>query len=312
MRRRILTIDGGGIKGVFPASFLANIEKQIKGPVSNYFDLVVGTSTGGILALGLGLGFSGNELLQFYKNYGERIFAGNKSPFKKLFAFFYSKFNQTELRNALEETFGDKKLGDSKTRLVIPSLNLTTGEVYIHKTAHHERFTVDYKNRAVDVALSTSAAPTYFPAHLLPSGSPLIDGGVWANNPIGIAVAEAIGILKWPADSLEILSLGCTSSPIQKRKLSAGKGYWALRVSDLFLRAQASGSQGIAAVLTSHQQICRIEEVVAPGRFELDSHESISDLEGLGESSARKNLVSIKKFFDVPADHFEPYYKLKL
>ncbi len=310
MQKRILVIDGGGIKGVFPASFLSQIEKQIGDKVGNYFDLIVGTSTGGILALGLGMGYSANDLLEFYKKHGKSIFGGN-AILKSIRSVFFSKYNQKALKHALVETFGEKQLGESKNRLVIPSLNLSTGNVHIYKTAHHERFTTDYVCPVVDVALSTSAAPTYFPAHLLPSGSPLIDGGVWANNPIGIAVAESIGILKWPAESLQILSIGCTSTPTGKRKLSLGKAYWALRVADLFMRAQSSASLGIAAVLTSHEQIIRIEPMVSAGRYELDNYKAIPSLEGLGETYARESMPKVKFLFQESAEAFKPFYSTK-
>ena len=73
--RRILTIDGGGIKGVFPAAFLATLEDELGGPVADYFDLIAGTSTGGIIAIGLGLGMTAKELLHLYREAGGRIFA---------------------------------------------------------------------------------------------------------------------------------------------------------------------------------------------------------------------------------------------
>ena len=77
--KRILTIDGGGIKGVFPASFLAAVEDSIGENIANYFDLIVGTSTGGIIALGFGLGLSAKEILAFYEEHGPLIFSGNRS-----------------------------------------------------------------------------------------------------------------------------------------------------------------------------------------------------------------------------------------
>ena len=308
MIKKILCIDGGGIKGVFAASFLANIEKQIDGKVADYFDLIVGTSTGGIIALNLGLERSANETLGFYKEYGKSIFSGNRY-FKRFRHILYSKYDQTALKAALEKTFGAKTLGDSKKRLVIPSLDLNTGKIYIHKTAHHERFTSDFRRSIVEVALSTSAAPTFFPAHLLPSGAPLVDGGIWANNPTGMAVVEALGILKWPSESLQILSLGCTSSPINKRRFGRGKLYWAFRAADLFMRAQDSASLGTAAVLCSHGQIKRIDPIVSSDRFALDSYKAIPELEGLGESCAREQFPLIKSFFIEKAKAFLPYHK---
>jgi len=312
MTKKILTIDGGGIKGVFPASFLSQIEDKIDGRIGEHFDLIVGTSTGGIIALGLGLGFPAKDILGFYKDHGLVIFGGN-GVLRKLRSLFYAKYDQHELRLALESTFGNRKLGESSARLVIPSLNLDTGEVYIHKTAHHERFTTDYKRDVVDVALSTSAAPTYFPAHLLPSGSPLVDGGIWANNPIGLAVVEAIGVLGWPASDIKILSIGCTSEPIGTggaTRTSLGLSYWGLRVIDLFMHAQDSASLGTAAVLTSHEQITRIDPMVSPRKYKLDSYKAIPSLEGLGESCARDRFPHIKEFFAEKAESFVPNYTL--
>ena len=309
MEKRILAIDGGGIKGVFPASFLAHVEKQINGKISDYFDLIVGTSTGGIIALALGLSFTAQETLDFYKKYGRFIFSGN-AFLKSMRHFFFSKYDQDALKKALFETFGEKRLGDSTKRLVIPSLDLNTGNVYIHKTAHHQRFSTDYKRTVVDVALATSAAPTFFPAHLLPSGAPLVDGGLWANNPTGMAVVEAIGVLKWEPSSLRILSIGCTSSPIKKRGFTFGKAYWATRIADLFMRAQDSASEGTAAILTSHEQIIRINPHVAPERYHLDNYKAIPSLEGLGESCAREKIPILQYLFNEPTEDFKPFHSL--
>ena len=220
--KRILTIDGGGIKGVFPASFLATVDNSAEDNVADYFDLIVGTSTGGIIALGLGLGLSAKEILTFYEEFGPRIFSGNR----RLRWPGTAKYSNVYLKEALKTCFDDKKLGDSKKRLVIPSLNLENGKVYVYKTAHHPRLERDYKERAINVALATAAAPTYFPTHRTPTGTPLIDGGVWTNNPAGMAVVEAITLLDWPRDPLKVLSLGCTTEPLnvkRGRKISTGQ-----------------------------------------------------------------------------------------
>src|SRR5258708_36874832 len=78
--KRILSIDGGGIKGVFPAAFLANLEQSIRGPIADYFDLIVGTSTGGIIALGLGLGLGAREMLDLYRPHPDPIFPNQTFP----------------------------------------------------------------------------------------------------------------------------------------------------------------------------------------------------------------------------------------
>src|SRR5207249_5198484 len=135
----------------------------------------------------------------FYERHGAEIFKGNRF-LRYLRHFGFSKYGQKPLRNALEEIFGDRALGESSKRLVIPSFNLDTGDVHVYKTSHHPRFQRDYKEKVVDVALATSAAPTYFPVHNTSSGIPLADGGLWANNPMGLAAVEGIGVLEWPRE----------------------------------------------------------------------------------------------------------------
>src|SRR3989344_7323582 len=112
MTKRILTIDGGGIKGVFPASFLASIEEKIDGRVGEYFDLIVGTSTGGIVALGLGLGLPAKDVIGFYKEHGPLIFGGN-GVLKRLRSLLCAKYDQEALRAALKSKFGNRALGES-------------------------------------------------------------------------------------------------------------------------------------------------------------------------------------------------------
>ncbi|NEQ15752.1 MAG: patatin-like phospholipase family protein, partial [Moorea sp. SIO3E2] len=207
-KRRILSIDGGGILGTFPAAFLAGLEKQLDQPIGDYFDLISGTSTGGIIAIGLGMGLSATDILRMYKEDGPNIFGQSGNCFQNFLAnkarllrwFYRPKYSSKKLHYTLDRLFGDKKLGDAKHRLVIPAWNPVSQSVYIFKTPHHLRFRTDYKSPIIDVALATSAAPTYFQQHITEESVGLIDGGIWANNPIAVAVTEAIGVLKWPAD----------------------------------------------------------------------------------------------------------------
>jgi uncharacterized protein len=313
--RRVLSIDGGGIKGAFPASFLATIEQQVGQSVTNYFDLIVGTSTGGIIALGLGLGLTASSILSFYEQEGPKIFA--RAPFlSAVRQLFMGKYNRAPLKQALETVFGEHKLGDSKKRLVIPSFNLENGEVYNWKTAHHPKLEHDYTASMVDVALATAAAPTYFPAHRSGGGVPLIDGGVWANNPIAVAVVEAIGILNWPPDDLRVLSLGCTTTPFgggMARFRSLGRGYWMWKLVDLFTNAQCESAIGMAQHLVKTRDcVKRISPKI--GKFiQLDDIGEIPSLVGLGHSECRKELPALRDiFFREPlAEPFEPFHNVR-
>jgi uncharacterized protein len=313
MTRRILAIDGGGIKGIFAASLLATVEESVGDRVARHFDLIVGTSTGGVLAIALGLGLSANDIVHFYEQLGPKVFSGRRMV-RGLRGLGLARYSNRPLRVALESVLGDKRLGESSNRLVIPSLNLENGEVYIYKTAHHPRLERDFRERAVDVALATSAAPIYFPAFRSAAGAPLVDGGVWANNPVGLAVVEAIGILGWSRDSLRVLSLGCTSAPLgigRARFIGLGAAYWATRIVSLFMAAQSHSSLGTAYVLASHETVLRIDPQVAAGRFSVDAHREVVSLKGLGASEARKALPNIRRMFidEGPVEPFEPYRK---
>jgi hypothetical protein len=311
----VLCIDGGGIKGVFPASFLATVEESLGGSVADYFDLIVGTSTGGIIALGLGLGLKASDLLRFYEDRGPAIFNGNCSM-GWIRHLFRAKYSPEPLKQALSAAFGSRRLGDSRKRLVVPSFNVETGEVHVWKTAHQNRLERDYTHSAVEVALSTGAAPTYFPTYKAQSGTPLIDGGVWANNPVAIATVEAIGVLGWQPSELRILSLGCTTAPLDidwGRRHTLGKLGWATKFTDLFLTAQSVSAIGMTQhLLPDRTNLVRISPTVSKNRFELDRVSEIPALRGMGDCEARKALPQLRRmFFNTKVEEdFTPCYQL--
>jgi len=307
--RRILSIDGGGIKGVFPLAFLASIEDSVGRPAGEYFDLISGTSTGGIIALGLGLGFSAQELLVMYEQLGKQVFGG-PTLIRFLRWLSIAKYSQVRLRQHLTNAFQNKTLGDSRCRLLIPAVNLETGRPHIYKTAHHERFEKDYRETAVTVALATAAAPSYFPSFRDPSGILLVDGGLWANNPVGLAVIEAMQVLDWPLTDLRVLSLGCTETPANPGiggSIGMGLTYWAFKGPQLLMSAQSSASLGLAILLAGDRNVVRISPVVTGSRFGLDKVKRIDSLKGLGRNEARSALPSLKTcLFSEPAEEFIP------
>lgn len=310
--KRVLAIDGGGLKGVFPASFLACVEEVIGAPVAAYFDLIVGTSTGGIIAIGLGLGLTAKQILNFYSEHGPRIFAGNRR-LKSLRQLTRAKYDPEPLKESLREVFGGRRLGDSRTRLVIPSFDLETGVIHVYKTAHHQRFVTDYKISAVEVAMATAAAPTYFPTYRSAAGVPLVDGGIWANNPAGTAAVEAIGVLEWAQGSVRLLSIGCTTAPLNARAGQAkwlGFSYWANRLVPVFMAAQSSASIGTAQLLLGHGNVQRYSTTVSDGRFSLDAAKDIESLRGLGANEARRAIPALQPWLTTKAAPFEPYYRL--
>jgi hypothetical protein len=312
--KRILSLDGGGIKGAFHVAFLAAIEERLPHPVAAYFDLIAGTSTGGIIALGLGLGFTARQMVELYEKLGATVFPSRR--FRVIHDLFWAKYRPEPLRRAMESAFGDRVLGESRARLVIPSLSLETGKVHVYKTAHHPLFEMDYQESAVRVALATAAAPTYFPPHRSSSGIPLADGGLWANNPVGMAVVEAIGVLEWERANLRVLSLGCPTAPVDvgvARWRGKGELYWARRLADVFMSGQSFGSLGTAQLLAGHDNVHRVCSPAPAGRFGLDSISEIDSLKGLGSAHAREALPALRAaFFSEPAEPFEPYHSVEL
>ena len=105
---RILSIDGGGIKGAFPAAFLCAVQEVLQGPIADYFDLIAGTSTGGIIALGLGLGLSPSEILKFYTTSGTAIFPASQKWSTRVKHYFTAKYSSDPLQDALRLAFGDR------------------------------------------------------------------------------------------------------------------------------------------------------------------------------------------------------------
>lgn len=321
-KRRILCIDGGGIRGTFPATFLAELEQHLDNPIGSYFDLIAGSSTGGIIAIALSLGHRASNILDFYEKLGPKIF-GAKDGIIKNFVFgkLYSirrcyrpKYNSDKLRCALHTVLGARRIGDAKTRLLVPAWNPVTQSVYIYKTAHHPRLRTDYQSLALDVALATSAAPTYFPQHTTHHDLRLIDGGVWANNPAAIAAVEAIAVLGWHRKSLHVLSVGCVEETYTiSRRAGLTLGAKAIK---LLMDGQSHGALGMVKLLTGHEhehdRLYRINHTVPLNTYNLDDKRTIQDLKGLGHSMGRDRFTVLKPvFFDHPAEEFTPTYLLK-
>jgi uncharacterized protein len=321
--RRILCIDGGGIMGTLPASFLASLEEDLDRPIGEYFDLIAGTSTGGILAIGLALGIPARDLLDLYVRRGPHIFGQSGGALANLAGgawryvkhIFAPKHDADLLRTELVSVLSDKRIGEARTRLVIPAWDADHCGVYIFKTAHHPRLKSDYKRLAVDAAMATAAAPSYYKRHRMADDVGLLDGGVWANNPIALAVVEAISLLGWPASSLRVLSLGCVNEVYMIGE-APGWGGLARDVTRLFMDGQSHGALGMAKLLTGHQNereaIFRCCPDVPKNFFKLDDARKITQLKGMGVSSARKERPRIEPvFLNGPVESFKPVYRLK-
>ena len=323
--RRILCLDGGGVKGVLQASMLASLEDDLNVPIGGFFDLIAGTSTGGIIAIGLALGMTAGELLDLYEKRGPYIFGQDDQGFglRRLASkirrngrhLVSPKHSADRLEAELRRVLKDAHIGDAKTRLVVPAWDADHRSPYIYKTAHHPRLNTDYKRPALDAAMATAAAPTYFRRHRTIDSVGLLDGGVWANNPIAVAVTEAISYLGWKPTDLQILSLGCSEEVYM---IAEAPGYATLGLDALrlFMDGQSSGAMGMAKLLTGHgrdrEAIYRYSPAVPKGFFAMDDASKIDRLKGMGAAAARNAKPQLNPvFFETPAAPFAPIYSLE-
>lgn len=310
-RFQILALDGGGIKGIFSAALLAAIEEDLRIRVIEHFDLIAGTSTGGIIAIGLGLGLTPREMLGFYLQEGPHIFS-NKFKIASLRQYVRRKFAADPLAAALKKHFGDKRFGDSTKRLVIPSYNLGEDDVYIFRTAHCPNLRRDYKLAAWKVALSTSSAPTYFPAARQIDNLRLIDGGVWANNPSMVAIAEAFGPLSIPLPQIRLLSIGTFNELTDHKKHLDHGGYWQWKKAapDVIMRGQSIAASNQARFLLGKDNFLRINPSIPAGIVTLDGTDRSDDLIAKAAHISRQQMPAIESLLGGhKAPTFEPLYK---
>jgi uncharacterized protein len=216
MAFQILALSGGGFLGLYSAQILAHLEAQAEVPLGRCFDLICGTSIGGIMALGLGMEKSAKEIRQAFESHGPTIFPPRPRRFGLLsdvLQFGWKpKYEAAGLRKTVESIIGpDALLGDSKHRLLVPSVNMTKGETQMFKTPHHQNFLTDHAIKMADIAMATSAAPLFFPMAEV-GDSLYVDGGLYANAPDMCGIHEATHFLGVPTEDIHVLSIGTTTS----------------------------------------------------------------------------------------------------
>lgn len=218
MTFQILSLAGGGYLGLYTASVLAKLEEQSGRRISDMFDLFAGTSIGGIIALGLAAGTSAAEIRDAFLENGEAIF-GKRRPERSLAKLVKLMRGMTApayavapLKATIEQVVGaETRMHQLRRPTIVSAVNLTKGGPKIFKTGHHPRLVLDWRLKVVDVALATSAAPTYFPIHAI-DGELFADGGMFANSPDLVALHEAEQFLKVDRADIKVLSVGTTST----------------------------------------------------------------------------------------------------
>lgn len=285
---QILALDGGGAKALFTAHVLARLEEDLGLSIADSFDLIAGTSAGGIIALALGAGLRPAEIVEHYQELIAKVFPRSRRGWRsRLRQVFRPIYAAEALREALQDVLGDRLLGDSQKRLVIPSWDVRRGAVHVFKTPHNDRLRRDWKHSMVDVANATAAAPLYFPAARV-DGLRLIDGGVWANNPSVVAIAEATSMLGAPISALRVLNIGTmeADSSHTKKLDNGGLLRWALPAASTILNASSRGAQGIAEHLVGKSNYWRFDAPTSKGTYALDAVD-VEDVRGLAAAASR-------------------------
>ena len=268
---RVLSLDGGGMRGLYTASVLQSLVNRFSQTnsrnkdIGKGFDLIVGTSTGGILACGLAMGVPIDRIVDLYSKKGYKIFTdpfpSNKTTLKKILWVVKNSRKAVNpnkpLIEELQEIFQDKTIGEvyneRQIGLCITAVNLIDNSPRVFKTPHDPSKNMDNNRRLTDVCLASSAAPIFFPISHIPDPERsniyenFVDGGLWANNPILIALIEAITCSE-KNQKIEIVSIGTCAPPtgqiVSNKNINRGLFGWKFGIDtmELSMDAQSKSS----------------------------------------------------------------------
>ena len=322
----ILSLTGGGYKGVFTLAILKELERfKSDNNLDTCIDIYAGTSVGSIIAAGLAFGKTVEEIDELFQENAEKIFSGKKrGP-----GWFKSRYENNGLRQVLEKIFEDKKIGQSLKPLIISSLDIETSTPVVmssfpntfgYSGLHYEEMPV------VDAVLASCAAPTYFPIvkpdfpqepeyyddvagyrTALTSGkqSWMGDGGLVANAPDLIAASEALTTYGVPFSKIQILSVGTTQTKFEvksgkrgdkNRLLRWGLLHWFVSqkkgfLIEVIMNAQVKLAERLLTKILNSENYIRLDHRSAIGEgFDLDDITKRNDLVGVAEATVYKYL----------------------
>lgn len=288
--KKILAVDGGGIRGLIPALVLAELERLAGKPAASLFDMVAGTSTGGIITVGLAAGVPATELAALYSEHGPEIFPQGDDP---LPGKLRPRYSADPLENVLRQMLGTKTLAELPTGgpvVLVPCLRLTPLGAYFFKSWRAKaELSRDFP--LWQVCRATSAAETYFPPAKVTSSAGdswwAADGGTHCNNPAVAAWAAADGL--WAGEELAILSLGTGAGPVGAIDGAAAQDWgaveWVIR-GDLVDVMMAATSEVASYELDCLGPRCwRLQAALTAGNSAMDDA-SASNLTSLAKAAS--------------------------
>lgn len=300
---QILSLSGGGYRGLYTIAILAELEEKANRPLAKCFDLIAGTSIGGIIGLSLALERPMADVLKAFRENGTKIFSKRSAPKTSigktcdLFRFaLCAKYHNSELMRVVNEMLGENTLlGDATHPIIVPTINVSTGRPQFFKTAHHESFRTDWKVKVADIAMATSAAPTFFPLASI-GDSYYADGGLYANSPDIYALHEATHFFKQPEASVHVLSIGTTTSGFSfSHKIGKDLGFLKWMIGNRLISVILSSQQQCEEYMMKHKlqdRYIRIDEIPSKEQQEdlgLDvaTKHAQGTLAALGKESAK-------------------------
>lgn len=294
---KILSINGGGVRGIFAAKILSLMETELHMNIHEYFDLIVGTSTGSIIAAAIAINYDLTQLVNDYSESAEKIFTKRFS----LCGLLKSKYSSRHLANFLYGKLGDITLGEIEKPLILNAANVSVGDVHIFKSSYqHKLREGDYVrdgnvplHRAV---LASCSAPIYFdPVDI--NGTLVCDGGIWANNPSLVGYTDALRNFK--TNNVKILSLGTgQGNKIYQPKKKWGflTGWKHTKLIDFVMLCQTKFPDNVLQLIELNN-IFRINPII--DGYELDNHKNISIFIELAKSEFAQTNTRILNFLNL-------------
>lgn len=254
---RILALSGGGYLGLYSAAVLAALEEQIGEPIGRRFDLISGTSVGGIIAAAAAFELPLSQLVDYFVLHGSEIFSARSLPggtVGRLLDLSRSvlgpKYSSRALQQALEQRLGKATFADALHPLLLPAVNVTKSLTKVFKTPHASGWHGDEKVRVADAVLAACAAPAYFAAVPI-GGSLFADGGLFAVAPDQVALHEAEHFMGIDVARVRMLSIGTATvgyQPAEGVDADAGAVGW-LSDGRLIVTLIAVGQQHVQAMM---------------------------------------------------------------
>ncbi|HEY9023264.1 MAG TPA: CBASS cGAMP-activated phospholipase [Burkholderiaceae bacterium] len=257
VQARILALSGGGFLGLFTGRVLQSLEERVGEPLARRFELLAGTSIGGVLALALAFEIPAARIVAVFEEYGQSVFSGRGAPGGPIGrlvdlsrAVGGPKYSGRALRNALLGQFGRATLGESAHAVIVPAVDVARSHAKIFKSPRKDRVERDRRLPVVDVAMAACAAPAYFPSARV--GHRLYaDGGLFAVAPDQVAMHEAEHFDGVPPDRMRMLSIGTAARhyrPAHPVDPASGAVGW-LAEGRLMLTLISAQQQHVAAMM---------------------------------------------------------------